>query len=102
MGEADIINYCNFDETFSTMKHITIPIQIPADILIALNQTQQELKEHLLINTAATLFQEGKLSLGKAIQLSGLSRYEFEKYLAKKKISVSNLTIEQINEEKSV
>lgn len=81
------------------MKNITIPIQIPAEILLALNETEQELKEQFLVNTAAILFQEGKLSLGKAIQLSGLSRYEFEKYLAKKKISISNLTIEQINED---
>ena len=42
------------------------------------------------------LFQEGKLTLGKAIQLSGLTRFEFEKSLAKNNISVSELNIEQI------
>jgi predicted HTH domain antitoxin len=42
------------------------------------------------------LFQEGKLTLGKAIQLSGLTRFEFEKSLAKNKIPISNLNLEQI------
>ena len=42
------------------------------------------------------LFQEGKLTLGKAIQLSGLTRFEFEKELAKNKIPVSVLDYDQI------
>lgn len=42
------------------------------------------------------LFQEGKLTIGKAIQLSGLTRADFEKGLAKSKISVSELNKDQI------
>ena len=42
------------------------------------------------------LFQEGKLTIGKAIQLSGLTRFEFEKSLAKNKIPVSKLDADQI------
>jgi predicted HTH domain antitoxin len=42
------------------------------------------------------LFKEGKLTIGKATQLSGLSRFEFEKLLAKNKISISELKIDQI------
>lgn len=42
------------------------------------------------------LFQESKLTFGKEIQLSGLTRFEFEKSLAKNKIPVSDLNIEQI------
>lgn len=45
---------------------------------------------------ALMLFQESKLTLGKAIQLSGLTRFEFEKSLAKNNIPISNTTIEQI------
>ena len=78
------------------MKNITIPIDIPSDMLIALNETEQELKSHFQVAIALMLFQEGKLTLGKAIQLSGLTRFEFEKSLAKNKISVSDLNIEQI------
>lgn len=78
------------------MKNITIPVDIPSDMLIALNESEQELKYHFQVAIAMMLFQEGKLTLGKAIQLSGLTRFEFEKSLAKNKIPVSDLNIEQI------
>ena len=42
------------------------------------------------------LFLERKLTIGKAIQLSGLARFEFEKALTKNKIPVSVLDVEQI------
>jgi predicted HTH domain antitoxin len=51
---------------------------------------------NLLVNTAATLYQERKFTIGKAIQLSGMSRHEFEKYLAKKSIPISNLSFDDI------
>jgi predicted HTH domain antitoxin len=78
------------------MKSIIIPVDIPSDMLIALNETEQELKNHFQVAIALMLFQEGKLTFGKAIQLSRLTRFEFEKSLAKNKISVSDLNIEQI------
>jgi len=78
------------------MKNITIPVDIPSDMLIALNESEQELKYHFQVAVAMMLFQEGKLTLGKAVQLSGLTRFEFEKSLAKNKIPISDLNIEQI------
>lgn len=78
------------------MKSITIPVDIPSDILIALNESEKELKYHFQVGIAMMLFLEGKLTLGKAIQMSGLTRFEFEKSLAKNNISVSELNIEQI------
>ena len=78
------------------MKNITIPVEIPSDLLIALNESEQELKGHFQVATALMLFQEGKLTLGKAIQLSGLTRYEFEKALARNKISVSEVNLEHV------
>lgn len=78
------------------MKNITIPVDIPSDMLIALNESEKELKFHFQVAIAMMFFQEGKLTLGKAIQLSGLTRFEFEKSLAKNKIPVSDLNVEQI------
>jgi len=78
------------------MKNITIPVDIPSDLLVALNESEQELKSHFQTATAMMLFQEGKLTIGKAIQLSGLTRFEFEKSLAKNKIPVSKLDLDQI------
>lgn len=78
------------------MKNITIPLNIPSDVMIALNESEQALKSHFQAAIAIMLFQEGKLTLGKAIRLSGLTRFEFEKLLAKNKIPVSSLNMEQI------
>ena len=78
------------------MRNITIPVDIPSDMLVALNESEQELKSYFQTATAMMLFQEGKLTIGKAIQLSGLTRFEFEKALAKNKISVSLLDADQI------
>jgi predicted HTH domain antitoxin len=78
------------------MKTVTIPVHIPTDVMLALNESEQELKVHIQTALALMLFQEGKLTLGKSIQLSGLSRFEFEKALAKRNISVSELSLGQI------
>lgn len=64
--------------------------------MTALNETEQELKNHFQTGIAMFLFQEGKLSIGKAIQLSGLTRYEFEKILTKNNIPISNTNINQV------
>jgi len=79
------------------MKNIIIPLDIPSDLMITLNESEQELKNHFQVFIAMMLFQEGKLTLGKAIQMSGLNRFEFEKTLVKNKIPVANLNMEQIN-----
>ncbi|MCD4675455.1 MAG: UPF0175 family protein, partial [Desulfobacula sp.] len=59
------------------MKNIMIPVNIPSDVMIALNESEQELKSHFQTALAMMLFQEGKLTIGKAIQFSGLTRFEF-------------------------
>jgi len=78
------------------MKSITIPVQIPVDVMLALNESEQELKIHFQTAVAIMLYQEGKLTLGKSIQLSGLSRFEFEKALLNRKIPISSLSLDQI------
>ncbi len=78
------------------MENISISIDIPSDLIIALNESEDELKSHFQTAIAMMLFQEGKLTLGKAIQVSGLSRFEFEKVLSKNQIPISHLGIDQI------
>ncbi len=78
------------------MQTITIPIDISSDIILTLNETEQALKTYFQVGIAIMLFQESKLTIGKAIQLSGLSRYEFEKELGKRNIPISNPDIEDV------
>lgn len=70
----------------------TISVDFPNDILLALNESEQDLKKWIKITLAIQLYKLQKLTIGKAAQLSGLSRLEFEKELSKNNIPISNLT----------
>ena len=63
---------------------------------MALNESEKELKSRIKIILAIQLYKLQKLTIGKASQLSGLLRFEFEKELSKNKISISNLTKEDV------
>jgi predicted HTH domain antitoxin len=74
------------------MNNQTITVDFPNDILLALNESENDLKERIKIMLAIQLYKIQKLTIGKATQLSGLSRLEFETELSKNKISISSLT----------
>lgn len=74
------------------MSSQTISIEFPSDILLALNESENDLKKRIKMILAMQLYKLQKLTIGKAAQLSGLSRFEFEKELSKNEISISNLT----------
>ena len=78
------------------MEAIAIPVTIPPDVLVALNETEQELKNYFQSGIAMLLFRERKLTFGKAVQLSGLSRYAFEQLLIQSDIAFSNITTEEV------
>lgn len=73
-----------------------ISVDFPDDILLALNESENDLKKRIKITLAIQLYQLEKLTIGKATQLSGLSRFEFEKELSKNKISISNLNEQDV------
>jgi predicted HTH domain antitoxin len=70
----------------------TVSIDFPNDILLAINESESELKKRIKLLLAIQLYVSEKLTIGKSAQLSGLSRLEFEKELSKNKISISNLS----------
>lgn len=74
----------------------TISIDLPNDILLALNETETELKQRVKMALAVQLFKLQKLTLGKAAQLAGLSRLRFENLLADNAIAISSLTLEEV------
>ncbi|TVZ27902.1 uncharacterized protein UPF0175 [Gillisia sp. Hel_I_86] len=74
------------------MNYQTISVDFPYDILLALNESENDLKKRIKIMLAIQLYKIQKLTIGKAAQLSGLSRLEFETELSKNKISISSLT----------
>jgi predicted HTH domain antitoxin len=75
------------------MNTQTITIDFPSDILLALNATEAELKHSIKTSLAMRFYRLQKLTIGKAAQLSGLSRFEFETLLSENEIPISNLTL---------
>lgn len=78
------------------MNTQTISIDFPSDILLSLNETEAELKQRIKTYLAMRLYKLEKLTIGKATQLSGLSRFEFETLLSEYEIPISNLTISDV------
>lgn len=78
------------------MNTQSITIDFPGDILLTLNESEGDLKKRIKLALAIQLYELQKLSIGKAAQLSGFSRLEFESELSKNKISISNLTQEDV------
>lgn len=77
-----------------TTQNITI--DLPSDILLAMNATEAELKQNIKTSLAIRLYRLEKLTLGKAAQLAGLSRFEFETLLSENEIPISNLTMNDV------
>ncbi|ADR22343.1 hypothetical protein MATR_00160 [Marivirga tractuosa] len=78
------------------MSTQTISIDFPNDIFLALNESETDLKNRIKLTLAVELYKSKKLTIGKAAQLSGMTRLDFEKELSKNKISISNLTEEDV------
>jgi len=78
------------------MNTQSITVDFPSDILLALNETEAELKQSIKISLAMRLYKLQKLTIGKAAQLSGLSRFEFETMLSENEIPISNLSIADV------
>ena len=78
------------------MNKQTISIDFPADILLALNETENELKQDIKISLAIMLYTLKKVTLGKGAQIAGVSRLEFENILSGNNISISNLSVDDV------
>jgi len=78
------------------MSSQTFSIDLPDDILLALNESESDLKDRIRLALAIHLYAKEKLTLGKAAQLCGMSRLLFEQELSRNKVPVSNLTKEDV------
>ncbi len=61
-----------------------ISVQVPREIVHATRMSVDELKREL----ALTLFQQGRLSFGKARELAGMTVWDFQLLLGSRKIPV--------------
>ncbi|WP_028325156.1 UPF0175 family protein [Desulfatirhabdium butyrativorans] len=62
----------------------TVPIEIPREIMRSTRMTPQEMKRDLAI----LLFQQGKLSFGKAREMAGMTVWTFQQLLGSRGVPV--------------
>jgi len=63
---------------------LTVSIEIPQEVLHAARMTPEEMKREL----AVLLFQQGKLSFGKAREMAGMTVRAFQQLLGSRGITV--------------
>ena len=82
------------------MNTQTISIEFPSDIFLTLNESEEELEQQLRVLLAARLYYQQnyqqKVTIGKAAQIAGLKKLEFENWLAENEIPISNLSYDDI------
>jgi predicted HTH domain antitoxin len=77
----------------------TIEVMLPEDVFLALRKSPGEVASDVRVAAAAEWYAEGLVSQGKAAELAGLSRPEFLDELAKRKVPVIQMTVEELKAE---
>ncbi len=73
----------------------TLSVEIPESISLSIKIPESELKARLKVELAIRLYQKGVLGFGKARELAGLNKWQFQEILAKENISL-NYDVEEL------
>lgn len=77
----------------------TVTLEFPPDVLAALRKSPEEFAKEVRTAAAIQWYSEGIVSQGKAASIAGLTRAEFIDELHRRKVPVSQATIEEIDRE---
>lgn len=66
-----------------------LSVEIPESITLSIKIPESELKTRLKIELAIRLYQKGILGFGKARELAGLNKWQFQEILAKEKVPLN-------------
>ena len=77
----------------------TIEVVLPEDVFLALRKSPGEVARDVRVAAAVEWYAEGLVSQGKAAELAGLSRPDFLDELAKRKVPVIQMTVEELKAE---
>lgn len=73
----------------------TLSVEIPESISLSIKIPESELKERLKVELAIRLYQKGILGFGKARELAGQNKWQFQEILAKENIPL-NYDVEEL------
>ena len=77
----------------------TITLEFPSDVFATLRKSPDELAQEMRVAAAVQWYSEGVVSQGRASEIAGLSRAAFLDELARRKVSASQVTLEELREE---
>lgn len=77
----------------------TITLEFPADVFATLRKSPEELARETRVAAAIQWYAEGVVSQGRASEIAGLSRAAFLDELARRKVSASQVTLDELREE---
>jgi predicted HTH domain antitoxin len=80
----------------SLMQENEIILKMPKELAEACRTAADDIQKELKLYLAINLYQKALISIGKAAEISGFSRADFEIFLSDNKIPVSNLTIADV------
>jgi predicted HTH domain antitoxin len=78
---------------------VSLTIEIPEEALSALRETPERFAAELRFAAAVQWYQQGRISGSKAAQIAGLARLEFLDELARRKLDVIKIDLEELREE---
>lgn len=73
-------------ETYTLNRIMSITLQVPDSVARSLRLPESEVAERLRCELALSLYAQGILAFGKAVELAAISRYEFAALLARRGI----------------
>ncbi len=79
------------------MNKTCLTVNIPSAVFPHIRNSVKELQTEMLLFLAVKCYQRSLLSIGKAAELAGMSRVNFEIYLSENKIPVSNLNYSDVS-----
>ncbi|WP_373514228.1 UPF0175 family protein [Persicitalea sp.] len=78
------------------MTSQTISIDLPSDILLTLNESENELRRRIKVSLAIQLYVQEKITIGKAAQIAEMSRLQFDTLLSENRIPISLLEFDDV------
>lgn len=76
-----------------------IALKFPDNFELSIQTTKEELEAQIRLMAALKMFELGKLSSGKAAELSGVSRVEFFELCGRYRVSIFNYDPEELEAE---